>query len=46
MLSRTTKETEANPDSDPLGPGAETVRQRKGRVLLVEDEEDLVSSLS
>jgi hypothetical protein len=46
VLFQTTKETEANPASDPLGPGAETARQRKGRVLLVEDEEDLVSSLS
>ncbi|MGB8297019.1 MAG: response regulator transcription factor [Polyangia bacterium] len=34
----------ARPASDPAG--AEPVRRRKGRVLLVEDEEDLVISLS
>ncbi len=36
----------ADPASRPPVPGAETARRRKGRVLLVEDEADLVSSLS
>ncbi len=36
----------AEPAGGPRETGAETSRQRKGRVLLVEDEEDLVKSLS
>jgi two-component system phosphate regulon response regulator PhoB len=36
----------AEPAGSPRATGAETAPQRKGRVLLVEDEEDLVKSLS
>ena len=46
MLSQTTRETDAKLASDAHGHGVETARPHKARVLLVEDEEDLVSSLS
>ena len=36
----------ARPTAGPRAPGAETARRCKGRVLLVEDEADLVTSLS
>ena len=46
MLSQTTRETDAKLASDAHNHGVKTARSRKARVLLVEDEEDLVSSLS
>ena len=46
LMARTPTGTGAEPASGARAPGADTARRRKGRVLLVEDEIDLVTSLS